>query len=391
MDMTIFQRLSGGVRAQPDHFAVMAGSTRPARRALGVLVAWLGLLGCSLSASAQAVPPATPQVAPSGPIWDSGDGFAFDVKAKKRQKIRQSASGIACHRNSSQQRVCLVVFDEGTQAGFATPSDGALRPDAKALQFPGKQEELDAEGAASDGSWVYVTGSHAAKRADCASNPGSRHVLRLRLDPASGRAMPAGVSDTGRLWQIMQTLPTLQAHVGERQCLGTRSPPKAPLLQGRQGINIEGLALQGGRLVFGFRGPVIDGVALTLAVNAQALFDGGDVQPRVTRLALGANRGIRDMVTVPDGILLLAGPDDDADSDGAGWAVFHWDGLPSTRVVSPKPLARLDLSGVKQRACDAQIKPEALSVLAETPQGYQLLVLSDGLCDGGPLLFKVSK
>ena len=373
----------------PNRVAQSAAFTR------GALLATVLALGLSSGAVGQTATSTAAQaaalVAPSGPIWDSGDGFAFDVKAKKLQKTRQSASGIACHARSNQQRICLVVFDEGTQAGFATLSDGALQPDAKPLQFGGAQQELDAEAAASDGRYLYITGSHAAKRTDCASNPGSRHVLRLPLDPISGRAVPGQAADTGRLWALMPTLPELQAFVGERKCLGTQSPPKAPLLKGQQGINIEGLALQGGRLVFGFRGPVIDDAALTLSVDALALFEGGDVKPQVTRLALGAHRGIRDMVAVSDGILLLAGPDDDGDSASVGWAVFHWNGQPSAQLVNPKLLARLDLSAVKQRFCDAEIKPEGLTVLAETPQGYQVLVLSDGLCDGGPLLFKVSK
>ncbi len=374
-----------------ESFSSMPGPRALARSVLITVAAALWLPGQTPVASAQTAPQAAPLVAPSGPIWDSGDGFAFDVKAKKLQKTRQSASGISCALNASQQRVCLVVFDEGTQAGFAMLADDALQPDTKPLQFPGNQAELDAEAAANDGRFIYVTGSHAAKRTDCASNPGSRHVLRLPLDPATGRAVSSGAVDTGRLWELMQTLPELQAHVGERKCLGTQSPPKAPLLQGQHGINIEGLAVLGERLFFGFRGPVIDGTAFTLAVNAQALFDGGDTQAQVTRLALGAHRGIRDMVAVADGVLLLAGPDDDGDSDSVGWAVFHWNGLVSQRTVQPKLLARLDLSAVKQRFCDAEIKPEALTVLSDTPAGYQVLVLSDGLCDGGPLLFKLKK
>lgn len=350
------------------------------------------LLLCSSLAIAQTTSPAqAPLVAPNGPIWNSGDGFTFDVKAKKLQKTRQSASGIACTVNANQQRVCLVAFDEGTQAGFATVKEGALVPDPQAFQFTGLHGELDAEGAATDGNYVYVTGSHSAKRGDCASNPDSRFVLRLRLDPASGRAVPASQVQTGRLWSLMQAQPELQAYVGERKCLGTEPPPKAPGLSGQQGINIEGLAVQGGRLIFGLRGPVIQGAALTLAVGAAALFEGGNAKPQVTRLALGARRGIRDMVTVSDGILVLAGPDDDRASQSQGWALFHWDGRPSQRLVQPRLLARLDLSGITQRTCDAEIKPEALTVLQETPKTYQLLVLSDGLCDGGPLAFTLAK
>jgi len=362
------------------------------RRCYRLWLAMAAALLCNTLALAQTDALAqAPLVAPSGPIWDSGDGFTFDVKAKKLQKTRQSASGIACTVNASQQRVCLLAFDEGTQAGFATVKQGALLPDPQAFTFTGLRGELDAEGAATDGQFVYVTGSHSAKRADCASNPDSRFVLRLPLDPATGRAVPTSQVQTGRLWSLMQSLPALQAYVGERKCLGTEPPPKAPGLSGQQGINIEGLAVRDGRLMFGFRGPVINGAAFTLAVDAKALFDGGDAKPQVTRLALGAHRGIRDMVAVSDGVLILAGPDDDGDSAALGWAVFRWDGLPSQGLVQPRLLARLNLGGVKLRRCDAEIKPEALTVLQETSSSYQLLMLSDGLCDGGPLAFTLEK
>lgn len=332
-------------------------------------------------------------VAPEGGIWDSGAGFAFDLKPKKAIKARQSLSGIACHVDARQQRVCLVAFDEGAQARFANVGANQLRPLPDVLALRDTTGELDAEGAATDGRYYYVTGSHSAKRSDCSSNPESRHVVRFALDPATGRAQrrPVGdangalvdYTDTGRLWAIMQTQPALQAHVGERKCLGSEP--------GQQGINIEGLAVREGRLHFGLRGPVPGGVAQVLAVDAQALFSGGDPQPTVTGLALGPHRGIRDMVAVKNGILLLAGPDDDASSKGVGWTVWWWDGKSSAGVVTPKLLATLDLRQVKLRSCDAELKPEAMTVLDETPQAYRLLVLSDGMCDGGPLVFSVKR
>ena len=276
-------------------------------------------------------------------------------------------------------------------------------PDSEAvvLRTASEDSELDAEAAATDGRYFYVTGSHSAKRSDCASNPGSRHVIRFRLDPSTGRALrspannPAGAlvdyADTDRLWDIMQTQPALAAHVGERKCLGSEPPSKAPLMAGQQGVNIEGMAVQGGRLYFGFRGPVVGGVAKVLAVNADALFAGGDPQTAVTRIALGAHRGIRDMVAVKNGLLLLAGPDDGPANKAVGWTLALWDGKDSGQTVALKVLAALDLSGVKLRGCDEELKPEAITVLEETPQTYKLLVLSDGMCDGGPLAFTVAR
>lgn len=360
----------------------------------------LALLASALTFSANAQQP-QPRIQPDSGPWASGAGFDFDLGKKKRLKTRQSVSGMACNLNASQQRICLVVFDEGAQARYAYVGEKTWTLDAEPVQLRDTADELDAEAAATDGRYFYVTGSHAAKRNDCASNPGSRHLIRFRLDPATGRALraPGGAlvdhADTGRLWPIMQAQPALAPHVGERKCLGAEPPDEAPALAGQQGVNIEGLAVKGGRLFFGFRGPASKGVASVLSVDADALFDrqaARDTKATLTRLALGPNRGIRDMVAVKTGFLLLAGPDDSRASQGAGWVVAWWDGQPAEgRVVQPKILASLDLGSVKLRKCDKELKPEAITVLEETPAAYKLLVLSDGLCDGGPLAFTLAR
>jgi len=104
---------------------------------------------------------------------------------------------------------------------------------------------------------------------------------------------------------------------------------------------------------------------------------------------------------VQGGILLLTGPDDDpATQPGVKWAISWWDGKSSSGVVTPKTLATLDLGGVELReikagkanVCeDKELKPEAMTVLDETPQAYRLLILSDGMCDGGALTFSVPR
>lgn len=323
-----------------------------------------------------------PMVQPTGGPWDAGAGFQFDLGKKKAKKARQSVSGMACNLDGKRQRICLIAFDEGTQARYAYLENGALVPDPQVVLLGGMEGELDAEAAATDGHDLYVTGSHSAKRSDCSSNPASRHVIRLHLNPANGRAVAEGSADTGRLWSLMQAQSELRPYVGENRCLGSETAP---------GINIEGMALRDGRLYFGFRGPVIQKKAFVLDVDAQALFSGGDPKPMVSRLALGDHRGVRDMVAVADGLLLLAGPDDDAAGRGVGWAFFWWNGKATSRALEPRLLATLDLTPVKLRACDETLKPEALTILDESPQAYKVLVLSDGMCDGGAMVFSVPK
>ena len=82
-------------------------------------------------------------------------------------------------------------------------------------------------------------------------------------------------------------------------------------LTGKNGVNIEGMAVQDGRLFFGFRGPVAKDGAKILSVDAKALFEGGDADPKLFTVALGKGRSVRDLLAVSDGILVLAGPDDD--------------------------------------------------------------------------------
>ncbi len=338
------------------------------------------LLLTMASAHAQ---PALPHIQPHGGVWPIQAGFGFDQDKKKALKTRQSVSGIACALNASQQRVCLLAFDEGVEARWATLQSGTLLAHPAPLRLRDNTGELDAESAATDGRNFYVAGSHSAKRSSCDSNPHSRHVVRFQRDPATGQALRnangtlAGYADTGRLWSVMQAQPALQAYVHERACLGADA-----------GVDIEGLAVRDGRLHFGLRS-----MGAVLAVDADTLFTpSGAVHATVTPLNLGTGRGIRDMQAVDKGFLLLAGPDDmPAHQHTVGWTVAWWDGQASPNPVTPRVLASLDLRQVKLGDCDKEPKPEALTVLTETPTSYEVLVLSDGMCDGGPLAFTVPK
>jgi hypothetical protein len=339
---------------------------------------------------------------PESKPWPAGAGFKFESKPNK---TRRAASGIACGAapGTSDRQICLVVFDEGTEARFAEVRDGSIFPldDRVVLLTPGGGE-LDAEAAALDGDFFYVTGSHAPKRGDCENNPASRHVLKFRRDAKTGRAAYnadgslAQYADTQKLWSLMATLPELAQYVGDGVCLGTKPPPKAPHLHGRQGADIEGLAAHDGRLFFGFRGPTIGGRAPVLSVDADALFGTGTPQARVFLLDLEDGRGIRDIQSVPEGFLILAGPGDDPDHD-VGWTIALWDGKADTDgKAHPRVLARLQLKDgdgkkVKRDTCDEETKPEGLAVLDRSSTHFRVLVLSDGMCDGGPLSFQIPR
>lgn len=152
--------------------------------------------------------------------WDAGSGFSFKEKNKEEEtKTRQSLSGIACVEEVAGERTCLVVFDEGLEARHVVIKSNGYQVDNEPvvlLRRKGDKDELDAEGATTDGKFHYVTGSHSGKRNNCKSNPVSRHVIRFAVDPNTGKA--ARNSDGGlaeytsstRLWEIMQSQPKLK-------------------------------------------------------------------------------------------------------------------------------------------------------------------------------------
>jgi hypothetical protein len=313
--------------------------------------------------------------------------------------MRRALSGVACPPSRSQEHLCLAVFDNGAEARHLTIDGDAYLPDNEQVTLRPGNIEFDAEAAATDGVFYYVAGSHSAKPNDCGNNPESRHVVRFRVDPKTGRALRNArgtlvhYADSDRLWSIMSATPQLQAHVGDSMCLGTAAPRDAPQLAGKRGVNIEGLAVKNGRLLFGFRGPVDNGKAHVLAVDADALFTGGDARPTQLTLNVGKGRAIRDLLAVSDGVLVLAGPDDDENNASVGWIVARWDGQEtSDREGRINTLASLDLSNVKLHSCDQEPRPEALAVTADRPgEAYQALIFSDGMCDGGALRFTIPR
>ena len=132
-----------------------------------------------------------PLVRPEREPLRSRNGFPF------KDKVRRAASGVACISRNGTQR-CLVVFDEGQKAHFAQLGPGTFDPLGEPVVLSGSDGELDAEGAATDGEFHYVVGSHSVKRESCVSNPASRVLIRFRASwPAAGATAHARAQDHG--------------------------------------------------------------------------------------------------------------------------------------------------------------------------------------------------
>ena len=144
------------------------------------------------------------------------------------------------------------------------------------------------------------------------------------------------------------------------------------------GIDIEGLTIADGRLYLGFRGPVLRS---NLVPVWSLEFD----RPKKYRqlfVDLGG-QGIRDMVSVDKGFLLLSGPVNDM--QGAFY-LWWWDGCDQLsgidRTIQPvKLLGEID--------APVGAKAEGITLLSQTASQVDLLLVYDSITNGGCTHYRV--
>jgi hypothetical protein len=231
-------------------------------------------------------------------------------------------------------------------------------------------DEVDLEALAVEGHTVYAIGSHSSKRKRIKAHKsykknlksyrddaikdeaGRDFVFRLRLD-AQGKVVDQAQAS---LRDVIQNSPVLSTF--------SRIPSK------ENGVDVEGLAVRDGLLYAGFRGPVFRGNRVPVlrfnfdhpAQGAQLLFVTLD------------GRGIRGMTEVSDGFLLLAGPVGDGDGS---YCIYHWDGNDTTPGHKRHGAALGQVQRLAELVVPAGQKAEGISVITESPRGYQLLIAYD--------------
>lgn len=354
---------------------------RPAKR---------GLYGLALACGLAAALPAAVRAEEASEPWKVGGKLLGEPDEKHPEDFEKSAkatdvSGIACAAESGFPRLCLVADDESQGAQVVILQDGSLTAGGfiRLIEAAhrGKPLELDAEGVAYADGAFYVIGSHGRPRHEAgkkeekieARAEATRHLFRIRLDakavdPRSGRLTgEPEIAETSALSRAIAEIPAL-------------APFHDQALEDG-GLTIEGVAVRGGRLHAGLRGPVLaDGSAAIVSVPLAGLFEGKPGAGTLATVALGPDsrgqkRGVRDLVAVPEGFLILAGPmldPDDGAVAAADYTVFAWNGTDA-------PRKRLDLPGFGRK-----VKPEALLPLDAGAEGERVLVLFDGPKEGAP-------
>jgi hypothetical protein len=276
----------------------------------------------------------------------------------------------------------VVGSDEGNTVQILKPDGDRYTVLPQDVILDGHAKEIDIEGIAAEGDLVYVVGSHSRVRKtvdDQRSAQENRQRLlvverdesrerlyRFRLD---GHGEVSALEVTS-LMPVIEQDPVLQAF--------TRVPSK------ENGVDIEGIAVRDGRLYIGFRGPVLrDNYVPVL----RARFGNPVSDASLLFVNLGG-RGIRDLAPARNGLLILAGPV----GDGPGsYQLYFWDGhdcLPGQRRPG-ELLGRLELLG--KIATEGEAKAEGVTVLEESDKAYEVLIVFDGLKDGGAMRYRVMK
>lgn len=317
---------------------------------------------------------ATAAVAQQTERWQVPNGLLG-----KNGKVPKDISGIACSTNTGFPRLCLVIDDNLQAAQQVTMQDGSLDAGEPIPliedAWQGRPLELDGEGVAFAEGVFHVIGSHGHPRdADHKLDPvADRDRIEARIKAAS-QIVPLRLEPDGTLTRLpvltltraIATQPDLRVAAGRR-------------LEAN-GLTVEGIAVKGGRLLAGFRGPNLpDGRAAVLDVTLSGLRTGNDSTSRLFKLPLGGGQGVRDMAPFGQGFLVLAGP---TANEAGRYELFAWDGASGDGVKSLGDIT------CATTASEAR-KPEAVLPLNDDGPLLRVLILFDGAKKGDPTVVAV--
>lgn len=281
-----------------------------------------------------------------GPAWTT-EGSIVEPRDVSGLTVAQGDEGWLV---SDETRIVQRFHLDRDRHALIAGSELRLRPSE------GKEFDLEGIATSTDGRWVYTAGSHGVSRKSGKAQAGRGHVFRLSTE---GTPKPEETS----------LMPVIEADKGLHDSIGKDAA--------HHGLDIEGLAECRGHLFFGLRSPNVRGHAFVVEVSAEGLFkDAHQAQHRTHALELGEGRGIRDLVVVSDGFLLIAG--DTGDRPNEAFTLHHW----------AMPSGKLETVGTIPASTG---KAEGLLLLKETPKHVRLLVTFDGVINGGPIELKLTR
>lgn len=214
----------------------------------------------------------------------------------------------------------VIGSDEGQEIQVLRRSgDDEYKADHSILLVDDDSDkEIDIEGLARSNDRLYVVGSHSRKRSKIKPTENSRKENRKRLEenerePLRENLFELRLNSEGKLTSDVEVT-SLRERMKDDPVLVRflKLPSK------ENGIDIEGIAADGDELYVGFRGPVLrEGYVPVL------VFDFDKPMKAKTHYVNLGGRGIRDLVRVSDGFLLIGGP---VGGEPVTYEVYFWDG-----------------------------------------------------------------
>ena len=295
-------------------------------------------------------------------------------------RFTSSSQELETHTNLSAVRsdgsVLWVAGDEtATVERLVAEDDGwgnqVSFPLAELVDLPGPDdEEADVEGLARDGGFLWAVGSHSLRRKRIKDKHDGAKALD-RLATVEGQAnrqvlLRIPVQEVDGLPRPVREAELADGEVHRAASFGSRGKDLRDLLEDDEhlapflavpgkdnGLDVEGIAVRGDRVLLGLRGPVLRGWAFVLELRPHVdedepdrlrlaeLDDGRRYRKHVLDLS---GLGVRDLCPHGDDLLVLAGPTMDLDGPVH---VFRWHGAMSVEaptVVRGDALTReLDL------------------------------------------------
>ncbi len=229
------------------------------------------------------------------------------------------------------------------------------------------QEELDIEAItyALDNTY-YVLGSHSAKRKKVKKKKdylkNRKRITIVKKEISRSHVFKLFLNDVGQLNENIDSISLDEIFAKDEILqLFTEIPSK------ENGIDLEGSAWFDNHIYLGFRGPVLRGnyaIILKLDFNNPI-----DYQMLFVQLD---GRGIRDMIRVKDGFLILSGPVSDGDSR---FFVNFWNGLDGIPGKNSPDYKNILLGEVSTpEGC----KAEGITLMEETENKYRVIIVFDG-------------
>ncbi|WP_176484650.1 DUF3616 domain-containing protein [Sphingomonas spermidinifaciens] len=299
----------------------------------------------------------------------------------------------------------FVAGDEGARIERLVPTAPGVWGEHRAFDLAALlglegEGEIDVEGLAyAEDDWLWVTGSHARTRPKPKRREGEDGAARIDvarmadLKDTQARCLlarlPLAVGADGRVAPVARDGKRRAGHVKLTKGHGSKlarlfaehplTGPFTRIAAKEGGLDIEGIAVAGGRVALGLRGPVVADFALIaepviVPRKRGRLTVGPDLALRLVDLD---GMGIRDLKLDGDDLVILAGPTQAIDGR---CAVFRWEGwrhdLPTnaTEAAVHRPRHLFDLP--VRMGFD---RPEAIEWLPGGA-GRRLVVLHDGPC-----------